>query len=185
MPEETSEQKSMDGFARSLNDIFALIDEEKRTNLALAIGNVTISWNKLHQDLSELFVAVTKMRNQNMARGIWHSQTSDFSQRRLLRAALKAPSRSFQRQRVKAAIKIVNRADQLSHRRNDAIHAHFRLEFTDGDFRYAPDVQSSSKFSQNLAGKDVIQVFKDHVRQVDSLTSKAREIRRHFLQRRI
>src|SRR3954454_14531805 len=56
-----------------------------------AAGGVVDAWNRLHETLKYLFVAVTKMP-ENVGYAVWHSARSDSGQRDMLRAAIAATS---------------------------------------------------------------------------------------------
>jgi hypothetical protein len=93
---------------------------------ALAIGEATLSWNDLHEELGMLFWTVSGGGFGKLPLGIWHSITNDGAKRNILVAAARA-SLNQSVEREKKAFEevewIVHKVDKLARYRNTAIHA--------------------------------------------------------------
>jgi hypothetical protein len=93
------------------------------------IGLMTIAWNQLHHNLSELFEYVVKSTTPKLSMAVWHSTDSDFTQRKMLRAAVERATHLTDTQRD-GITWVLNAIDEtLRHRRNDAIHAPVVVNF--------------------------------------------------------
>lgn len=93
---------------------------ESRAAHAMQIGQVSIAWNSLHENLFLLFWMLTGNGKKALAHGIWHSVASDSAQRGFLRAAAQAQKSK----RLFAAIDwIVKQADKIGADRNALIHS--------------------------------------------------------------
>jgi hypothetical protein len=104
-------------------------DEEAAAAFAAytrAVGKVAFAWNFLHERLGRLFSAVMAT-DPNVSLGVWYSTKSDRSQREMLQGAINGSSDSRWLPRLPRAkadmLEIMKRANELGHRRNDAVHA--------------------------------------------------------------
>ena len=89
----------------------------------LAIGEIVLHWNLLHDNLSQLFSTVTGSPHAGLASAVWYSTDNDYQQRKMLRAATEKSARLTPLQR-KDVLWLLNEIDDpLRHQRNDAIHA--------------------------------------------------------------
>src|SRR5262249_59933633 len=64
-----------------------------------AIGDLVYMWNSLHHRLAKLFELTIKSANRGTGTAIWYSTDSDYSQRRMLRAAIEKPTQLTDTQR--------------------------------------------------------------------------------------
>ncbi len=58
--------------------------------LALALGQLALSWNDLHETLAIVFCSVMGGGSTTHLLAIWHALTSDRAQREILKAAVNA-----------------------------------------------------------------------------------------------
>ena len=112
-----------------------ILSEERKLEVASAIGKVTLAWNKLQESLAFLFASILRHREE-AALAVWHSQKSDLAQRDMIRAATLANANEL-RSDVMGEIKwLLDRADSLSSCRNDTIHTHFSLRIEENKIVY-------------------------------------------------
>ena len=151
---------------------------ELKSEVALAIGEVTLEWNKLQESLAALFARVLNARSGAMALKVWHSQVSDRAQRQMLRDAIGSSPVEIREDVVKAIKWLLDEADKLSNRRNQTVHTHFSLRTNEtGDgIIYDPDRGSLSKHAQALAGTDPIPEFRKHAKWAGRLSIYAIEL---------
>ena len=91
---------------------------------ALAIGQVLLAWNDLHERLSTLF-AESLGPTHFFAFTIWHSIRSDYSKRQVMRAMINELTKAHTKERpklVEEVIWILNCCDELEGKRDDAAH---------------------------------------------------------------
>lgn len=94
---------------------------------ALAIGQVALAFNHMHEMLGLLFAGVMQSTGDVIHQSIlvWHSAGLDRPKRQMLRAAIQQPSRDAvgRRPNMVADIKwLLDRADELEEVRNNTIH---------------------------------------------------------------
>src|SRR5215813_10376154 len=77
---------------------------------ALDIGYLVYSWNRLHDVLSVLFALVVQSTSPKLAGAIWHSTDNDFSQRKMLRAAVETADHLADSQK-KDILTVLNKID--------------------------------------------------------------------------
>jgi hypothetical protein len=87
------------------------------------IGYLAITWNRLHDNLSKIFVQVLKSPSPKIASAVWFSTNSDFSQREMLRVAVPRASHLSTQQRESILWLLCQVEETLRYQRNDAIHA--------------------------------------------------------------
>jgi hypothetical protein len=102
-------------------------DEERRAafdDYTRAVGSVVHAWNYLHEQLGQLFVAVSRA-DRAVTLSVWYSNFNDRAQRRMLRAAVMAAGNDLWPTATAKddTIWLLDRADDLSRERNNAIHA--------------------------------------------------------------
>lgn len=155
-----------------------ILSEERKLEVASAVGKVTLAWNKLQESLAFLFASILH-NHEGAALAVWHSQKSDLAQRNMIRAAVQTNVQIF-RSDVKAEIKwLLDRADSLSSRRNDTIHTHFSLRIEGKKIAYLPDEWSGSKHAKKLQGKDPLAEFNGYSIWADRLSQYAIELREY------
>jgi hypothetical protein len=106
------------------------ITSEKFGPYALAIGQMALTWNELHEALGHLFGEALDLKSGHDARiqcaAVWGSVTNDRQKRLMLDAAINwvMPERHKRFPRLAADILwITQRANSLEDRRNNVIHA--------------------------------------------------------------
>jgi hypothetical protein len=83
--------------------------KQKMEPYVAALGRVAHSWNRLQEDLGQLFATVTGLLDGSGV-AIWHSTPHDLAQRKMLRAAVETSTHSrLTTERPKAKVDI--RAD--------------------------------------------------------------------------
>ena len=132
--------------------------ERKFPKYIFAVGGVVFAWNRLHVQLAEIFMEITRMPRQ-MAQEIWYSVRSDSVQRTLLLAAVvsrPAEAWSTTHPNAKEDIRIlIEYINKLSAERNDAIHAPVGFA-SDGDVL---EIYPMGNRAKRLREKDVIAEF--------------------------
>ena len=92
----------------------------------IALGQLALAWNDLHETLAILFCTVMGSGYVNQFLAVWHAVKSDRSQRDILMASISS-HRNFpddQRKRLQTEIEwICARANALEDMRNDALHS--------------------------------------------------------------
>jgi hypothetical protein len=102
---------------------------------AREVGKLVASWNQLHERLGELFSMIVRKDQPGIALAVWYSVRSDLAQRQMLRASAEAAAAAglLIEQAKEDDIKwLLDRTGELSHQRNDALHAPVAF-FTDQD----------------------------------------------------
>jgi hypothetical protein len=93
---------------------------------ALAIGQLALAWNDLHEQMGMIFLILIKA-DIHSGGPIWNSHNFDRPKRMLLRAAVEnvplTPKLARLPKLMEEVLWIINRADSLEDTRNDAIHA--------------------------------------------------------------
>jgi hypothetical protein len=102
----------------------------------IAVGTVMHAWNKLHDSLGQLFVAVSKA-DRPIALSVWYSISSDQGQRKILKAAIDG-NQDERWLKLCPTAKVdlqwlLTETQNLSERRNDAAHAPCALAIDNGD----------------------------------------------------
>lgn len=115
-----------------------------------AIGDLVYSWNSLHQKLAILFELVVKSPSRKMGMAIWYSTDSDFTQRKMLRAAVEKCTQLSAPQRDDITWALNKIDDSLRHNRNDALHSPFVFMVVGAGFSVIPDFTSDSPRAQSL-----------------------------------
>lgn len=91
-----------------------------------AIGEVTLAWNGLHDDLGSLFWFFLDVPNGLIPGAVWHSIKVDTAQRDMLEAITKLPPHTLglrmNDETREAVIFILDQTKKLIDRRNNAIH---------------------------------------------------------------
>jgi hypothetical protein len=128
---------------------------------ALAIGEATLSWNDLHEELAMLFVTVSGGGYANYFLEIWHSIRNDGAKRNILMAAAKTSlNPALERdQRALAEVKwILDRVEKLASDRNTATHA--PLTSTPTTSNVFPHAWPGNPLARKLEGYDVLAEYR-------------------------
>jgi hypothetical protein len=138
---------------------------------ALAIGQLAIQWNLLHEAMGFLFLSLLKGGHSSQYSVVWSSNTSDRSKREMLLAAADGmwidPDAQDERQRHGVAQglvkKLVGAASALEDTRNNAIHAPLAVgaNALRPDFGTVfPDVMLGNARAKRLLNKDLLSEFR-------------------------
>jgi hypothetical protein len=135
----------------------------------LAVGKVAHAWNVLHESLGVLFVTVSAAdkvpawAEPRVALAIWYAAKSDRVQRDMLRAAVNANSRRWEKlPKALDDLKwLLDRCDELAEHRNNAVHAPCAVYIGGND----PPEMGPAYFAaqnpraKNLVGKELLVEF--------------------------
>jgi hypothetical protein len=128
---------------------------------AIAIGELALSWNGLHDSLGRLFSVVIEDKKRS-ASAIWHSIKSDRAQREVLLAA--AERVYSNRQEYPHALDdikwILSEATKIEDFRNDALHSPVILLGTKRKSRPVPSYYFGHVRATRLKDKDFIREFR-------------------------
>jgi hypothetical protein len=150
----------------SASDSVAPHDDEPEAIFApyiQAAGGVVDAWNRLHETLKYLFVAITKM-SENVGYAVWHSARSDSAQRAILRAATAATSDKepwvVRFPTAKDDLNaLLQKANKIGEMRNDAIHAPVSLAHNNGRIVIVPFYFNGNPRAESLRNKDIVAEF--------------------------
>jgi len=91
---------------------------------ALALGQLALAWNGLHETLGVLFCSVMGGGIANQFLAVWHALKADRAQRDILLAAARTNIRGPQPVKfIKDIEWVCKQADALEDKRNDALHS--------------------------------------------------------------
>lgn len=145
-----------------------------------AVGRVAHAWNQLQEALGQTLAEVVGS-NHKVILAIWYSSKSDRSQHDMLRAAIKESGDDrWVRTRETARddlLWLVNKASELAHKRNEAIHAPIGM-IVDGDsLTIIPSYFFGHPLAEGLRNKDILQELDWCERWATSLQNFADECR--------
>jgi hypothetical protein len=162
-------------------------DEEKAfREHAIEIGHLARSWNRLHDNLGEIFSQIVSPQYPFVSLRIWHSIMSDRTQREMLKIAYQTKGALDTKRFPQAedSLKwLIGEAQKLADRRNDAIHAPFRVGiqvFNDFKIIVEPDTGHENPRAKKLEGKDVLSELKFYRASSDTLLEYSTAISRSF-----
>lgn len=92
----------------------------------VAIGQIALAWNDLHETLCSLFVTLTGSLDDGMLEAAWQSLPSDRAKRGMLKAAIQQMGPDMRRRNPLAQGEmkwLFGQLDRLEEDRNNAIHA--------------------------------------------------------------
>jgi hypothetical protein len=127
--------------------------------VALEIGRLAREWNGLHEEMGKVFSYMISPRALALPLAVWHSPTSDRVQRGLLSAALgpwavENPKETTAKRGIKW---LLDEAEKLSGKRNDALHAPLKtyMDTSTFIFEVEPDYSWGHPVAKRLQDKDV------------------------------
>jgi hypothetical protein len=134
---------------------------------AIELGAFVYGWNQLHDNLADLFWAVLGGLNGAIPLAVWHSISSDRSQREMLRAAADARFLAhfpnIEKNKIKNAEAakrfkwLLGETDKLSIYRNDVIHAPYW--FLKGAKKLVPNTFQGNPRAKGLGEVDLLHEF--------------------------
>lgn len=140
-----------------------------------AIGYIAFSWNRLHDNLSVLFNCIVSSPSPGLGQAVWFSLDSDFSQRLMLKAALKLAVQLSNEQRDDVSWVMTQIDDSLRHKRNDALHAPLIVVRGIRDDALASwieaNINSKSPRAKALLNKDLMDEFTEYGVFADGLAT--------------
>jgi hypothetical protein len=147
---------------------------------ALAIGELNLAWNQLHERLAMLFWnAIGNNENGAPSLAIWNFLTSDKTQRDLLKVAIDAGAfdhRYNGQQASEDVLWLLSKIQTLSEKRNNAIHAPLVSVTGQAGTRIEPHVSLENRRAKNLKGKDLLKEFGWYRETAESLSVFAAEM---------
>jgi len=135
----------------------------------IAIGQLSLSWNSLHEALATLFMIALWDESMERAHGIWNSSNFDRPKREMLKGVIKAATEdeiTRWPRLVEDVLWLLHQVDVLEDARNDAIHSPFLSFFLeDGTDKKHVQAVIPSLIHQNpraikLAKKDLLTEFR-------------------------
>jgi hypothetical protein len=130
------------------------------------IGQIALSWNSLHERLAHLFWVIMGGGFMDQPIGVWNSQNFDRARREMLRAATVAATPRELADHPKLIDDVtwlLARADDLEHKRNDAVHSPLYAASNILVHGIVPPVISDdmlkNRRAMNLAGKNLMEEF--------------------------
>jgi hypothetical protein len=127
-----------------------------------AVGRVAYAWNRLHEQLGVLFVAVSGMERK-VALTKWYSVRNDRAQREMLKAAVFATSSQRSEKLPDAPdddlIWLLESADDLAEDRNNAVHAPCSLFISESGSEMVAAFFDGNPRAKNLMGKRLLVEF--------------------------
>jgi hypothetical protein len=138
---------------------------------AIAIGQLTIQWNLLHEAMGFVFLAVMKGEHSSQYSEVWSSVGSDRAKRDMLKAASEGmwihPEAHDERRRHDAVrmlvTKLIGAAGALEDARNNAVHAPLAVAANAlrADFGAVfPDTSLGNSRAKRLLNKDLLIEFR-------------------------
>lgn len=132
------------------------------------IGHVVYQWNHLQERIGLIFSTIVAGRTPNLAlskilQSVWHSQQSDRNQRRMLRAAIQQNALFPWLDRIPSSaiddlLWLLKQADELSGRRDEAIHAPIAAHSVNGEYKaLIPLTFNGNQMALRLHGKDLLE----------------------------
>jgi hypothetical protein len=122
---------------------------EKFGEYLIAVGRVAHDWNHLQETLGKLFASVILDSHDITLLAVWYSEQNDRAQRRMLRAAINAGAIQKRKPAPPGATEdilwLLEEADKLGARRDEALHAPFQIRLEEGGTPYviAADFQGN------------------------------------------
>lgn len=148
-----------------------------------AVGKVAHAWNYLQEGLGQMFSVLMRPAPEGVSLAVWHSQQNDRAQRRMFRAAinagvLKHVSVTLPDSAEDDLLWLLKEADDLSARRDEAIHAPCSIVTGEGgaELSAAAAFYWGNPLAQRLVGKNLIEEFELSEWRASELIRYAREM---------
>jgi hypothetical protein len=153
--------------------------------VAREIGYLAHSWNSLHEQLGVIFAYMILPATITIPLAIWYSTNNDRSQREMLRAANRAwvvRNKSKFQKMSNELVWLLNEADKLADKRNDALHAPLSILMDTSTFEFwvEPNYFWGNPRARKLEGKDLRLEFKKYRAQIRCLNDYAVRIHLHL-----
>lgn len=120
-----------------------------------AIGELTLTWNALHETLCLLFTTVMGGGPANQSLAVWHAIPNDRTQRKVLLAAVQSDLRgALPKQYLEDVAWLCKQIDNLEETRNNALHSPLTLF---GPIK--PSTSLGHVRAEKLAKRDLLSEF--------------------------
>lgn len=132
--------------------------ETAEAGYCLAVGQVTVLWTKIHEDLAQMF-ANRLHANPDQAGIAWYSHKSDSGQRKLFREVLeRVPLNGAQHFSTAKddVLWLMGNLDRLAGVRNHAIHSAVMIIAGENGPEFAPVWWSRDPKLRKLSGRDLV-----------------------------
>lgn len=129
---------------------------------ATEIGQITLAWNGLHQNLCVFFWFAIGPGAGGVASAIWNKLSNDRLQRDILRIAVEAGGIENRDRRLTADVLwLLDETEKLAETRNIAVHAPLTIltDLETGIARVEPAAFWGNKRAKSLKGKNIAQEF--------------------------
>lgn len=144
-----------------------------------AVGKVAHAWNTFQERLGQLLTAILPETDFTVLLSIWYSAPNDRAQRRMLRAAIDAgafetatKARSLPKTAKGDVIWMLDEADKLGQRRDQAVHAPAAIEISPSV--NGPQMTAAffhgNPLAKQLQGKNIMYEFDLSVWRAETLT---------------
>jgi hypothetical protein len=142
---------------------------------AVEIGQASLAWNHLHENLRILFWFAIGPGPVPFA--IWEKLSNDRAQRDMLLTAVNAGALKNEKM-TNEVLWLLKQVDQLSQRRNSAIHAPLTTltDTTTGITKVEPESWFGNRRAKSLVGKDIIQEIRWCAEWADDLNDFAAKL---------
>lgn len=122
--------------------------------IAVRLGEINLNWNALQQWLGVLFQSLV---DRGCATPLWHSATSDRTQRNMLRVVTKhlVRTKEITKEHAEDILWLLKQGDFFSDHRNDATHTPFMLTHSQGKLELKPLEAFGHPRAGKLAAKDL------------------------------
>jgi len=147
---------------------------------AAEMGHANIAWNRLQENLGNLFGVLLGSKHKEVAASIWYATTND----RLVRDILAAVAQTKLRRRKELLEDVewlLARTDAIAEDRNNVIHSPLILARLLGPSLFAlPDYFSGHKRAKKLKNKDLIDEYKELGERATKLCEFANALVQHI-----
>jgi hypothetical protein len=129
--------------------------DEAFRHIAAEIGFLARAWNGLHTNLGMIFAVLLSPTNVNLPLAVWNKTSNDRAQRDMLRAPLQS-WRLHNRNKSSLVDEIewlLNECEQLSDKRNDALHSPLNILMNTETFEFSVEPKLVSQSSKSLKAK--------------------------------
>jgi len=143
--------------------------------ITTALGELTLAWNDLHENLGHVFWSVSGIKNGLIALTMWYSIPSDRAQKEMLKSfmGLRAIGLEIHDDIRTEVMWLLKEAVKLEEKRNDALHSPM---VSQSDGSVIPFHGLGHKRAQKLKDKDLIREFRWFYDTVTVLRDYAHEI---------
>lgn len=150
---------------------------KKYLEYATAVGKVAHAWNTFQERLGALLTAILPQTDAAVLLAMWYSEPNDRAQRRMLRAAIEAGAfdptaraKMFPKHAKDDIIWMLDEADKLGQRRDQAVHAPAAISTGAEGAQMVAAFFRGNPLAKLLKGKDIMYEFDLSVWRAETLT---------------